>query len=96
VEGAPRPASLYDSNNDAFQVAEHLRSRNSHRNKPHSVERPIPLLVPFWLVAAIVRLSIHLDREARLETGKAEGVEALRGLAPELEASGPLPQYIPE
>ena len=96
VEGGPRAALLDDSRNDTFQIAEHLCGRNSHRREAVLRQIPVPPLIPLRPISAVVRLSVNLDCDACLKTGKIQGKRPLRALLSKLEPTRPILQRPPQ
>jgi hypothetical protein len=84
VEGARLGAACDDSGDYSLHVRQHLAGWNAKHREPGTSKLLVPLQVELRLVAAVVGLAIHFDREARTEAGEIDRESQLRKLLPEL------------
>ena len=96
VEGAPTPARVYDSENDALKVVEHFRRWNAHGRETQGFDISVARRVPFGAIASIVRFAIHLDGQPCQEAGEVEGERSLGALLAKPVTAGPLLQRPPQ
>jgi hypothetical protein len=88
VEGPKRPAPLDDSHQNTFHIPQHLARRNPHHRETQTRQIRIPRHIPLRSVAAIMRLSIHFDRQSHRQTGKIDDKPILRKLLAKPETPG--------
>ena len=93
VEGLHRTTMESHQIDHASDIRQNLTSWNPQGAIALRGQPLVPSLVA--ALAEIVRLSIHLDRDPRLDTGKIQNIGARRMLTPELEPTGPLPKLVP-
>ena len=96
VEGAPRPTSFHDPENQALEVVEHLLRWDPQSKETQILKISVPGRIPRRTIASAMRFAIDLDRQACGQAGKVEHERPLRALLPELESVGALLQRPPE
>ena len=84
VEGAHRVAARNDAANHPVEITKHITSGNSHNVKTFFFEYRVPSSVAMWLIATIMRLSIHFDDQPVAKAGEVGGEPPHRKLRPKL------------
>ncbi len=96
VEGCARCTGGNDCGYDVIDGSKHFTRRNAERLEPQRFQFDVSLGIPRRPVAAIMRLAVNLDRQARRQTGKVEAVRTNRMLPAEPIAPGSQPQGTPQ
>jgi len=96
VEGAHLGAGCNDPPEDPIHVFQHLTCRNSEDDESVATEHLIPSRIATWLIAKAVPLPVDLDDQSTLQTSKIRSNPIGGELTPELVATRPFAQLLPE
>ena len=95
VEG-PTSASHKDVDQRAFQISQHIASRDPQRRVSRPLQRFIADGVSRRPVARRMRLAVDLDRQSSFEASKVDDIPLERILTAEAQSFGPSAKVLPQ